>query len=295
LGLEYIGQLEGEIAAKVAEADELKVKNEELMAENTRLTDLTRMLLSSPAFSSFLSDLSGNGVALPPTVQNSPSSMVKAGQPSATRKDVNPHQIVKQQVDSRQDVAQIGMPLIPETTFDYGTLESTSNMWAEGNMDFSLYDAQVFTVMELPQGPAVDQLDSGMLAGKSSYSASSYVTDDEPKHELPIVERMPVLEKDGCDDEPKKYRDDVEIDESDPAFALFADCLFPATSLAPAGDITLFGSIEPEKAFGRVEIVLQEQVDGCGKISAGTMEKFERIYSSLEAASKRIAALIPHS
>lgn len=292
--LEYIGQLEGEIAAKAAEADELKVKNEELMAENTHLTDLTRMLLSSPAFSTFLSDLSGNGVTLPPTVQKS-SSTVKAGQSSATRKDVNPHQVAKQHIESRQDVAQIGMALIPETTLDYGTLESTSNGWAEGNMDFSLYEAQVFTVMELPQGPAVDQLDSGILSGKSSYSASSHMTDDEPKQELPIVECMPVLEKVECDNEPEICRDDVEFDESDPAFALFADCPSRVTSLAPATDMTLFGSIEPEKAFGRVELVLEEQVDGYSEISAGTMEKFERICSSLEAASIRIAALIPHS
>lgn len=265
------------------------------MAENTRLSDLTRMLLSSPAFSTFLSDLSGNGVAPPSSSgQKSQPSPVKAGPTSVTRKDVNPHQAINQQVESRQDVAQIGMTLIPETTLDYGALESTSNAWAEGTMDFGLYDAQVFTITDLPQGPAVDQISPGILSSKSTYSATSYIPSDDPKRELPMVERMPIVEKDESVQESERGRDDIEFDESDPAFALFANCPSRVASIGPSAEPALFGSIEPDKAFSRLELVIEEQLDGLGEISTATMETFERLCSRLEIASSRIATLIPH-
>lgn len=302
--LEYIGQLEGEIAAKSAEADGLRVKNEELMAENARLSDLTRMLLSSPAFSTFLSDLSGNGVA---PASSSPSgskpqpSTVKVEATPVIRKDVNPHQLANQSIDARQDVAQIGMTLIPETTLDYGALESTSNAWTEGAMDFSLYDAQVFTITELPQGPAVDQPNPSILSGKSTYSATSYATSDESKHEIPVVERMPVPETDEpVPEETEMGRDDIDFDESDPAFALFANCPPRATSMmAPSVDDepALFGTIELDKAFGRLELVIEDdQSDGVGSgdISPATMITWERLCSALEASSNRVASFLAH-
>lgn len=267
------------------------------MAENTRLSDLTRMLLSSPAFSTFLSDLSGNGVApLPSSGQASQPSTVKADPTPITRKDVNPHQVIKQQVESRQDVSQIGMTLIPETTVDYGAFESTSNAWVEGAMDFGLYDAQVFTITDLPQGPAVDQISPTILSGKSTYSATSYVDDDdEPKHELPVVECRPILEQNESVQESEKGRDDIEFDESDPAFVLFANCPSRVSSIGTSVEPPLFGSIEPDKAFSRLELVIEQQVDdGLGEISTATMANFERLCSRLEAASNRIATLLPH-
>jgi hypothetical protein len=292
--LEYIGQLEGEIAAKAAEADVLRIKNEELMAENARLSDLTRMLLSSPAFSTFLSDMSGNGVvSTPSAAKKTHEPTGRAAPTSVTRKDVNPLQLISQQVDGRQDVAQIGMTMIPETTLDLGALDSSSNAWIEGNVDFGLYDAQVFTITELPQGPAVDQLDTGILSGKSTYSASSYIASDEPKQDLPFVERMPVVEEEKSVQESERGFDDVEIDESDPAFALFADSPPRTVPPPPCVDNALFGSIEPDKGFNRLELVVEEQGMGGGEISTSTMETFERLCFILEAASNRIAALIP--
>ena len=270
------------------------------MAENTRLSDLTRMLLSSPAFSTFLSDLSGNGVPPPPSSsQASQPATVKAGPTPNIRKDVNPHQAVKREAESRQDVAQIGMTLIPETNIDYSALESTSNPWVEGAMDFGLYDAQVFTITELPQGPAVDQISPAILSGKSTYSAISYANDDndddEPKHELPSVERRPMWEKNESVQESEKGRDDIEFDESDPAFALFANCSSHAASIVANAEPPLFGNIEPDKAFSRLELVIdQHGDDGLGEISTATMQKFERLCSRLEAGSNRIATLMPH-
>lgn len=267
------------------------------MAENTRLSDLTRMLLSSPAFSTFLSDLSGNGVA-PPSSSSQASQLptVKAGPTPTTRKDVNPHQVIKREAENRQEVAQIGMTLIPETNIDYSAMESTSNPWVEGAMDFGLYDAQVFAITELPQGPAVDQITPAILSGKSTYSATSFVVDDdtEAKHELPSVERRPSPEKTEPTQEFERGRDDVEFDESDPAFTLFANCSSHiATAATPIEP--LFGNIESDKAFSRLELVIdQHEDDGLGEVSVITMQTFERLCSRLEAASNRVGALMPH-
>ncbi|KAI5306368.1 hypothetical protein KEM56_001205 [Ascosphaera pollenicola] len=63
---EYIGQLEGEVAAKTNEANDLRLQNRVLAEENARLNELTSMLLSSPQFSSFLNENSD----IPPPSQN---------------------------------------------------------------------------------------------------------------------------------------------------------------------------------------------------------------------------------
>ncbi|KZZ94059.1 bZIP transcription factor, bZIP-1 [Ascosphaera apis ARSEF 7405] len=63
---EYIGQLEGEVAAKTNEANDLRMHNRALVEENARLTELTRMLLSAPQFASFLNEYSD----IPPPSQN---------------------------------------------------------------------------------------------------------------------------------------------------------------------------------------------------------------------------------
>lgn len=290
---EYIGQLEGEIAAKTAEADDLRVKNEELMAENTRLADLTRMLLSSSAFSTFLNDLSSTGVASSsapaPGLTALPSSAVKSEPPQTnTRKDVNPHQSAAQQAQSQQTGPQIGMALVPETNINYSAFNSSNNVWA-GNMDFSLYDAQVFTVTELPQGPAVDGIDTDFLAGKSSNVVGSYPA-AESKDEAPAIERMPAAETVEAGSDVVSSCDEVELDETDPAFALFADCP-PSTPSAAKPEEELFGGIELEKAFSRLELVVEDEAGDDFVISTATMERFERLCSILKASSDRITAM----
>ena len=290
--LEYIGQLEGELAVKSAEADNLRVKNDELMAENTRLTDLTRMLLSSSAFSTFLADISGNAAgSSASSATKPPFSRVKADPLPSTRKDVNPHQAITQPSLDPQSTPYVAMAAISETTADFAGFESTNNAWADGTVDFGRYDAQVFTITDLPQGPAVDQIASEILSGKSK--SSSFDCSDGAKTQPSLLERMPLpTPAKSAPSGSTPPLEDVEFDESDPAYGLFADCPTPAAR--PVGDAEelLFGSIEPEKAFRRLELVVENRVD---EISASTMETFERICSSLEAASERISALLPWS
>lgn len=296
---EYIGQLEGEIAAKASEADELRVKNEELVAENTRLTDLTRMLLSSPAFSTFLNDLSGTGAPASVPEISRPQSQNPASRPqsAAPRKDVNPNQATPHPLSSQNLNTRVGMTMIPEeTSFQYNATESANSGWTDSNMDFGgLYDAQVYAVTEVPQGPAVDSMSFAMLHGKRSNFVGSYSGDDS-KDEPAEIHPMPVLaDKVEIPEAIERQPHDVDIDVSDPAFALFIDQ--PCTSSKPAAmkpEDRVFGEIELEKAFGRLELVIAEDPNESQEISSATIEKFERLCSRLDAASMRVAAITSH-
>jgi len=159
---EYIGQLEGEIAAKSQEANDMRAQNEQLREENNRLTDLTRMLLSSQAFAGFLQELSQSGLPAPNTQTNTQQQKQAARpqpqpQSKPRRKDVTSndasHQMQVQQ-------PQIGMALIPEVPIDLSAFQP-SNAWMTALPTSS--DFQVYAVTELPEAPVLD-LDA--LSGK---------------------------------------------------------------------------------------------------------------------------------
>src|SRR5882672_1378664 len=117
------------------------------MEENTRLTDLTRMLLSSQAFSGFLSELSTSGLPAPTSATTQTSNQPR---PQPTRKDVNPHQAARQ-MHAQQP--QIGMALLSESAVNFSVLDTPANSW---NTGISSNDFQVFALTELPRGPAID-------------------------------------------------------------------------------------------------------------------------------------------
>lgn len=295
--LEYIGQLEGEIAVKVKEADELRSENDALKAENTRLTDLTRMLLSSSAFSTFLNDLSSSG----PTVMNTPAASASHNAPATqqqiqpkSRKDANPHQTNLQ--SQQQSNTQIGMALIPEQTMDFAAFDPTSNAWA-GNMDYGFNNAQVFSVMALPPEPNIDSIDCGILSGKFSNSVGPYSSDDA-KDSTPSIERMPIAEKvPEVKSESVMLFDDSEFDESDPAFALFVDSPSQPKPTHADEEYRVFGAIELEKAVARFDIIIDDGSDDSsndGTVSSTVMARFECMCLNLEAASSRIAAVTSH-
>ncbi|PSS13284.1 hypothetical protein M430DRAFT_52448 [Amorphotheca resinae ATCC 22711] len=173
---EYIGQLEGEIAAKVTENNDLRSQNRALMEENTRLTDLTRMLLSSPSFSGFLDTLAQNPAAQQQQQQPNPApAQVQQSENRQVRKDINPY-AAQQQVQQQQQ--HIGMAMVPEQNMDFSILNSDVN--------FS-YQPQVFSVLSMPE----TIIDSEILSGKTSSFSPSLLSEDE-KVELPVVQRAPV-------------------------------------------------------------------------------------------------------
>lgn len=286
---EYIGQLEGEIAAKSSEAEDLKAKNSELKAENLRLTNLTRMLLSSDAFSGFLQELaeSGKGTQeLASVMPTTPSNVVKTESLQPTpRKDVNVHQDVLQEGLLEHEAGlQIEMTLMPDPPPIYVRSDLMNlNNWGET-------DLRVYTVTDLPEVPVLDHGNFCMLSGKPLDGVVPHPAGDS-KAEVPVVECMPAPHTVEPVLDAENVNDPIDFDETDPAFALFADA--PSNSANPAMNPSeMFGSIELEKVFSRLELVVGDvgSDDHSMEISESTKEKFERLCSSLEDSSARISA-----
>jgi hypothetical protein len=208
--LEYIGQLEGEVAAKVQEANDLRAQNRQLMEENTRLSDLTRMLLSSQAFSGFLNELSQNGMPAPATTTTTPA-VASQPQPQPTKKDVNPHQATRQ---AQNQQTTVGMTMVPESTIDFSLLDSTpTNNWSTG---FGMNSYQVCAVTEVPEGPAID---INFLSGKNSYDITKSSTSTAKNY--PVLQFPPIIKQQDSNPPSAQVNDLSGLDE--PAFTLFID------------------------------------------------------------------------
>ena len=167
-------------------------------------------------------------------------------------------------------------------------------------MDFGNFNAQVFSVLELPQGPAVDHIDSEHLSGKTS-SFSDAFSFTSSKKDVPVIEEeMPcIAAQPAACQETYETSDDDEFDESDPAFALYADTPAPAKASAVESDCyQLFGSIELEKAFARIDLVsdseMHSELSQDTSVSSATMSRFHRICSSMDMAAARIEAWTAH-
>lgn len=175
---EYITQLESEIATKVTENGELRAQNRALMEENRRLSDLTRMLLSSSSFSNFLDHLGNPNPAavVQPQPQQQPQ-VVEQRQPEAQQvpKDVNPYVAALAQQTQPQ---QIGMAMIPESSMGF------SMMTVDSSGAYS-YQPQVFTVLETPQIPELDMI---ALSEKPSSTGLDRPLFSEVKSMAPEIE-----------------------------------------------------------------------------------------------------------
>lgn len=287
---EYIGQLEGEIAMKTNEANELRTQNRALMEENTRSRAFIERLLRHQAFNAFLEELSlDESLDAKPIVPSLSSTPTPT--PAPVRKDANPYP--NQQYTSQPEQTHIGMTLIPETPLDHSMLNLGTQNWGMNNMDsFNYQRPQVFAVMELPTGPSAP-LDTEALSGKGyeSFFSQEESTIEEVKPDFPIVQRpvestkaVPVeveVEVDEDDDD-----DDSEFDlyRSSPVTVSVA-----APSDTPENFEPLFGDVSPEKAFAHFELFISDETE-----NQRLMERFERMIAMMEPAFQRIEALTSH-
>lgn len=284
--LEYIGQLEGEVAVKTNEANELRMQNRALFEENARLTDLTRMLLSSPHFSSFLNDFSLNGIPSSQPQQQQQVQPAVVSQPQMQQnhqKDVNPARVA--QDFQMQQNPQVGMVMVPEQSVNVPTMDMNPSGWNSG-IDMNFTNAPVFAVFEVPE-PVID---TGVLCGKSSNFVGSEVLETS-KDEVPSLERPPVSEAPKEKTNVGTPNPDVEIDESDPAFALFLDSPPASQSSSPEKVQNLFDGVESEKVLSTFELVVEDEST---EVSAVTMRRFERLCHSMEAAFQRVSMVTAH-
>lgn len=268
---EYITQLEAEIANKVNENGDLRAQNRALADENRRLSDLTRMLLSSPSFSTFLDHLSTNPTAMPQAAQ------VKVEQQQQEQaqipKDVNPY-------GSQSQQQQIGMAMIPEQTMDFSLLSLDNSSYN--------YQPQVF-VVDTPEVPAA--IDASVLSGKSSnFVEESFQSDDE-KVEVPVIERPSEVREVA---EPTEVTTVDEDFETDPEFALFHSEPVTVSEAPKTVDtesltsVDIFGGIEAEKVLSRYELVDASDEEASATFA---MARVQRISASLESVVSRLELL----
>jgi hypothetical protein len=212
--------------------------------------------------------------------------------------------VVEEQLQASQaNNPQIGLTLIPEQPIDFSTLDANlNNTWGLGNLPAGLWGntrPQVFTVTEIPEGPPVD-IDGGVLSGKSSDLIGSFCSLDEGKSEMPRVESIPAVNKPGQQPNEMAPADLEELDESDPAFALFVDGPEPISGSAttqPGSEWALhcpkrFDCVEFGKTRDLVTSVEQGQREEDSE--AARMEHFRRLCRSTEAAFERISRMTSH-
>ncbi|KAL8729379.1 MAG: hypothetical protein Q9166_004772 [cf. Caloplaca sp. 2 TL-2023] len=285
---EYIGQLEGEIAAKTAEAGDLRAKNQALMSENTRLTDLTRMLLESPAFSTFLDEMSGTEKQFSTqSQQDAPAPKPEEPQQTAP-KDINPHQ-ASPQVQGEHSDASVGIALMPEPYINSNT---GNTAWAD-NMDFGLYDAQVYAVTSMPEGPAIDRFDVNSLSCKPTSSLEALMSGN-CKKDAPVIEYPPSPLQESRSQPHLAGKSNSQIDHSDPAFSLYDDAPQSSKPTYTEPQTVLQGSIRPEKADERLKLTVVDNTTGSNEVDAAVMEKFLRFCAVMEAPSRRVASVTSH-
>jgi bZIP-type transcription factor MBZ1 len=242
------------------------------LEENTRLSDLTRMLLSSPAFSGFLDTLTPNVAAAAPQ-QAAPAPAEQAPvETRQIRKDINPY-AAQQQMQNQQ----INLAILPEHNMDFSMLDITGDSFN--------YQPQVFSVLEMPEVA----IDTTILSGKISNFVGPYHSDDE-KVELPVIERIPVKEIAPVEVAPVI---DEEFD-ADPTFALFSHATSTKSQSESPSDLELapiFGGITPEKALARYEIVDAATTEVTEAIA---MARVERLCSSLDDMAARLEMMTLH-
>ena len=253
------------------------------MEENKRLSDLTRMLLSSPSFSSLLNEMSQNPAPVPqaeqPQMQQQQQTQQTQQQQQQEQrqppKDVNPYNAA---MGGQHQQQQIGMAMIPEASVDF------SGLALEGE-GFSL-QPQVFAM----QAPEVTGIDPTVLSGKSSNFVGEESFEEDEKVQMPVIERGPLEDK-LTPAVPEAPPADPEF-EADPAFELYHSSSLEAEE-APldedAWERNIFGGVRPEKVLARYELVDAAAEEQSALVA---MERVSRMCERLEGTRLRIEALL---
>jgi hypothetical protein len=246
------------------------MQNRALYEENARLNDLARMLLGSPHFSSFLSDMPE---AVAPQVQ---AQQAQASRPQQPQQAPVPKEAAapRPQEFQMQQNPQANIMMVPQQGMD-ASMAMNNGGWNSG-IDMNFGNASVFAVLEVPQGPT---LDAEVLSGKSSSPID--LSEGSPKNEAPALDRP---EQSTEKSDIGVANPDIEIDESDPAFALFLD----SPPVAISSDVPAFDGVQSEKA-SQFELVVDST-----EVSASAKSRFNSLCQNMEAAFQRVSSVTSH-
>jgi hypothetical protein len=283
---EYIGQLEGELAVKSNEANDLKLQNRALMEENARFRALSEKLLAHSAFRPFLDEISRD-----PELSRSLSEISGTNRqsvtptPQPTQKDTDPYSAGAQQYMPQQNLNQhVGMVMMPEPQIDFSALNLGGNNWALPNGMNNFQQHQVFAVLEVPE-PA-EPIDIAALSGKSGSSIVESF-DEYSKYDHPTEIEAPELPKDQVvlahDKENEVSATSAsQFDENDPAYTLYANSS-SSTVTAPVESPTA----PTEKAAIHFALVVATDAD----IQCSSA-RLEKMVARMEASFTKLDAMM---
>ncbi|PWW80074.1 hypothetical protein C7212DRAFT_305690 [Tuber magnatum] len=284
---EYITHLEQEVATKTNEATDLQHENTRLREENNKLSELTRMLLSSPAFSVFLD-------AMQPAGQNDTLEQVSSAVTAAPEpKTITPNTDASLRPNTRKDVNPNLAPV------------SEDSEWPLAYNTWGTNSPQVFSVFELPQGPPSIQDLSGKVVEDEDWKLSSLPVADgffpirnekadimdyhfeEDEYEAP-EDLFDVYEE-----EMQYYvREEAEVDEKKTL-----DELFPGTgveALLERLEMIAGGQAQPEDLFE--EAVAEESPEvveeKSEEIEESTLGEANRMLDAAEGIYRRIGLVV---
>ncbi|KAH8728059.1 hypothetical protein GQ44DRAFT_702580 [Phaeosphaeriaceae sp. PMI808] len=276
---EYIGQLEGEVAVKVNEANDLRTENHLLREENARSRAFIERLLRHQAFTPFLEELSREEGLQPKTPM---VSMPSTSTPTVSAPTPASFQSSQFSGMGQSENTQVGMTLIPETQFDFATLNINNGAnWGASN-GFGFQQPRVFAVHELPEGP-INPLDTEAMSGKG-YSAIFNAEEDSPAEEVKID--YPVIERPVQTEQPMFTAaiEDEDVDEDD----LYSSSPAPSAVATPVAPLKNFEIqfTNPEKAVSHFTLVIADEAQ-----ETLLAERLEMRIAAMEPVLQRLSNL----
>lgn len=268
--------LEDEIRKSKDENTELQNENARLREENAKISEFTKTLLSSPAFSAYLAATIESGT-VPTLPEPAPTTASEPIRPN-TRKDVNP-------------VSEESWPL------------------AYNNSQWASNSSTVFAVLELPEGPSIQDLSGKAIiddyddqklnplpvadgfnpfrSEKSDYARNNYQWEDDDEYEAPedlmdaYDEEFAMIDPKEQEDAPKKSLDE----------------LFPGhgvNTLLERLELIVGGQAKPEDFFEVTPAPAQEDVKEMDQGSEKELALVEAngLLDAVEGVYKRIGLVV---
>ena len=258
------------MAARTNEAHELRLQNRALYEENARLNDLARMLLGSTHFANFVNDMPDNFV--PTSAQGQQSQPQQAASQAPMQAPMSPDATATR--SQIQQNPQVEMVMVPSQSMVASALDN--NGWNSG-IDLNYGNTPVFAVFDVPEYPS---LDVEALSGKPS----PMVISESAKGEAPALD-FPASDIITQESDIGVVNPNVEMDESDPAFALFVTSVIPKST----GDALVFDGVHTNNRSSESELIVDST-----EVSAAAQHRFDYLCSSIEAAFQRVSSVTSH-
>ena len=314
---EYINTLEDELKSKTNELSVVSTENQKLLKENEQMTAFIKEILSKPAFRGTLEDLASEqqlqvqNSSMPPPPRRVPSShllppatpttmptttmsttaMPSFSMASSTMGYQNPQLPFSQAAQpsvqpSRSSGQDFDMAAMNGLNLQGGNDQwgstgrqtpNAGNQWNNDTIGFDFNDFPTYAVLELPEGPSLQQLSSESLSGKGrSPVLSAIEAGENGKRDCPIISEFTTAFNDK-ERSPASLPTATGSSSADSDFELY--CNVPVTT---SQNLTL------PPCSSKYELVVLPLRDA----SMINEERLKRMHETLEASVERLEDLM---